>query len=99
MYPECGNINWIYEGKIMNCRFGWGEGLKDRREKGFVVSNTTLTHAHTLRHFGREVNPSVLGQSIFGHPIVFLFHHRHNESHAYSEFHKCDTLTHSVRFK
>jgi len=53
-YPECGNINWIYEGKIMNCRFSWGEGLKDRREKGFVVSNTTLTHAHTLRHFGRE---------------------------------------------
>lgn len=43
----------------MNCRFSWGEGLKDGREKGFVVSNMTLTHAYTLRHFGSEVNPSV----------------------------------------
>jgi hypothetical protein len=59
----------------MNCRLSWGEGLKHGTEKGFVVSNMTLTHAYPLRHYAREVNPSVIAQSIFGHPIVFLLYH------------------------
>jgi hypothetical protein len=82
----------------MNCRFSWGEGLKDRREKGFVVSNMTLTHAHTLHHFGTEVNPSILGQSIFGHPIVFLFHHTDTTNLLHTVNSTSVILAHSVWF-